>query len=309
MFDFASPAARPSSRFLSGSAILHCAVAAGLLTLHFAPAVRAGYVRRVILLAPAPELHRGALPRPRVTPIKPEDAASLPSAPPRVAREFHAPAQAPHPIVQRVMLAAIAPVPIEPPRVSIPRIELPAIEPAAPRVLQTDNFSNARADAPPSTANLVARPAGFGAIETSSTVASTRVLSTGSFGAASRAVSSEGHVISRGGFGDVQVDSNATVARPANAAPASTAVEILFKPRPAYTSEARRLQIEGEVLLEIQFTASGELRIVRVVHGLGHGLDESASDAARQIRFRPALRASAPVDATAIVHIQFQLAY
>jgi TonB family protein len=107
----------------------------------------------------------------------------------------------------------------------------------------------------------------------------------------------------------VQVASNAPVARPAGAAPATTAVEILFKPRPAYTAEARRLQIEGEVVFEIQFSASGEVRIVRVVQGLGHGLDESASDAARQIRFRPALRALAPVDSTAIVHIQFQLAY
>jgi TonB family protein len=86
-------------------------------------------------------------------------------------------------------------------------------------------------------------------------------------------------------------------------------VEILFKPRPAYTGEARRLRIEGDVVLEVAFTAAGEVRVLRLIRGLGHGLDEAARDAARQIRFRPATRDGAPVDATAAVHIVFELAY
>jgi hypothetical protein len=45
------------------------------------------------------------------------------------------------------------------------------------------------------------------------------------------------------------------------------------------------------------------------VRGLGHGLDETAAAAARNIRFRPARRSGDPVDFTAIVHIVFQLAY
>ncbi len=48
---------------------------------------------------------------------------------------------------------------------------------------------------------------------------------------------------------------------------------------------------------------------MRVVRGLGHGLDETAIAAAREIRFRPARQNGAPVDSDAIVHIQFQLAY
>ena len=48
---------------------------------------------------------------------------------------------------------------------------------------------------------------------------------------------------------------------------------------------------------------------MRVVRGLGHGLDENAISAAQSIRFRPAQRGGAPVDTTAIVHIIFQLAY
>jgi TonB family protein len=95
----------------------------------------------------------------------------------------------------------------------------------------------------------------------------------------------------------------------ASAPVAATPVEILFKPRPLYALEARRLKIEGEVLVELLFAASGEARVLRVVRGLGHGLDENAISAAEAIRFRPAQRGGAPVDSTAIVHIIFQLAY
>ena len=68
------------------------------------------------------------------------------------------------------------------------------------------------------------------------------------------------------------------------------------------------MRVEGEVLLEITFTASGELRIQRVVKSLGHGLDEAAQRAAEQIRFKPAKRDGQPYDSTALVHINFQLA-
>jgi TonB family protein len=85
-------------------------------------------------------------------------------------------------------------------------------------------------------------------------------------------------------------------------------VEILFKPRPAYTDEARHLHVEGEVLVEVMFTATGQLQVQRVVKGLGHGLDESALRAARQIRFRPAQRDGSPYDSAALVHIVFELA-
>jgi len=95
----------------------------------------------------------------------------------------------------------------------------------------------------------------------------------------------------------------------ASAPPDSRSVEILWKPRPAYTEEARRQRIEGEVLLEILFAASGQLRVLATVRGLGHGLNESAIAAAEAIRYRPAERKGVLADSTAIVHIVFQLAY
>jgi TonB family protein len=86
-------------------------------------------------------------------------------------------------------------------------------------------------------------------------------------------------------------------------------VEILDKPNPIYTEEARRLKVEGEVLLEVDFGANGDLRVLRVVRGLGHGLDESAVHAAQRIRFKPARKDGRPEDTVAMLHVVFQLAY
>ncbi len=95
---------------------------------------------------------------------------------------------------------------------------------------------------------------------------------------------------------------------PAANAIASAAVRILAKPKPQYTEEARRLRIEGEVWLEIVFRADGTVQIQRVIRPLGHGLDESAVAAARQIRFRPASDGSRNVDQIATIRVQFLLA-
>lgn len=88
---------------------------------------------------------------------------------------------------------------------------------------------------------------------------------------------------------------------------ASSGVAILYEPNPAYTSEARLLKMEGDVVLEVVFLASGQLQVTRVVSGLGHGLDEAAIQAAKQIRFRPAKRNGTPIDFPARVRIEFRL--
>jgi TonB family protein len=122
------------------------------------------------------------------------------------------------------------------------------------------------------------------------------------------------HASSRGtvhqaGFGDADVPAPPTVqAKPATVALNVIPVEIISKPTPLYTDEARQKKIEGEVLLEVVFEASGGIHVVRVVRGLGHGLDDAAVRAAEQIRFKPATKDGQPSDSTAVVHIIFQLA-
>ncbi len=111
-----------------------------------------------------------------------------------------------------------------------------------------------------------------------------------------------------GGFGDAAVQS-AAPPRTLLSAPATTPVEILSKPKPVYTEEARRLGLQGEVLVQVLFAANGQAHVLRVVQGLGHGLDQAAVNAASQIRFKPAQQSGRPADSTAIVHVVFQLAY
>jgi len=115
--------------------------------------------------------------------------------------------------------------------------------------------------------------------------------------------------VATGGFGAEQVVHDGPKIAKADSGPATTPVEITFKPNPVYTEEARNLKLEGEVLLEVSFSANGTLHVNRVVRGLGHGLDEAATAAANKIRFRPALRMGQPVDSTAVVHVSFQMAY
>jgi TonB family protein len=86
-------------------------------------------------------------------------------------------------------------------------------------------------------------------------------------------------------------------------------VEILSVPKPVYTDEGRAKKIEGYVRLQVVFTASGDVRVVRILQGLGYGLDESAESAARQIRFRPAQEDGHPVDSEVPIRITFELAY
>jgi TonB family protein len=115
--------------------------------------------------------------------------------------------------------------------------------------------------------------------------------------------------IERAGFANEAAAPAAPRVRQTAAESNNRPVEIVFKPRPVYTTEARQKRIEGEVLLQVVFSAFGQVEVGKIVKGLGYGLDASAESAAREIRFRPAQRDGQPVDSSAIVHITFQLAY
>ena len=117
-----------------------------------------------------------------------------------------------------------------------------------------------------------------------------------------------GQGVQAAGFAAEQVATNSGRHNAEEVGAANFPVEILYKPNPAYTDEARKLNLQGEVLLEVMFGANGQLHVNRVVRGLGHGLDEAAVSAANKIKFKPAQRNGSAVDSTAIVHVMFQLA-
>ena len=90
--------------------------------------------------------------------------------------------------------------------------------------------------------------------------------------------------------------------------PAFVPPVVISEPHPQYTPEAAQLRIQGEVTLQVRFLATGQVEVLRVVNGLGHGLDEQAKRVAEQIRFKPAEKDGHPVDHTTLIHVTFQLA-
>jgi TonB family protein len=88
----------------------------------------------------------------------------------------------------------------------------------------------------------------------------------------------------------------------------STPLVVISKPRAAYTAEARQLHIEGDVTLQVKFTAEGQVQVLQVLNGLGHGLDEQAKVVAEGIRFKPATKDGHAVDEVTVIRVTFQLA-
>ena len=82
---------------------------------------------------------------------------------------------------------------------------------------------------------------------------------------------------------------------------------ILFKVDPQYSEEARKARYQGTVVLEAIIRSDGTVKILRVVRGLGFGLDEKAIEAVRQWRFRPGMRNGEPVDVELNIEVNFNL--
>jgi TonB family protein len=118
-----------------------------------------------------------------------------------------------------------------------------------------------------------------------------------------------GGEVKAGGFSAAVSTADVPKAKQSDNAPAVQPVVIVSKPNPIYSDEARKLGLEGDVLVDVVFLASGTVQVNHVVKGLGHGLDEAAIRAAQQIKFKPALQNGAAVDFPATVHIVFQLAF
>jgi protein TonB len=82
---------------------------------------------------------------------------------------------------------------------------------------------------------------------------------------------------------------------------------LLREVRPDYTEAARQRGVEGDVLMEIVVRRDGSVGDVRVLQGLGHGLDGRAVQAVRQWRFQPARLRGQPVDVLVEVAMEFKI--
>lgn len=83
--------------------------------------------------------------------------------------------------------------------------------------------------------------------------------------------------------------------------------KILYRERAQYTNNAREQNVEGNVVLSVVFEADGNVRDIQVVRGLTGGLTESAIEAAKVIRFEPAIKDGQPVDVRGNIEFSFRL--
>jgi periplasmic protein TonB len=86
-----------------------------------------------------------------------------------------------------------------------------------------------------------------------------------------------------------------------------SAPEAISTPDPDYTEEARRAKTQGTCILGLIVDSEGNPRDIRVVRGLGSGLDAKAIEAVRQWRFEPAKKDGKPVNVLISVEVSFRL--
>jgi len=91
-------------------------------------------------------------------------------------------------------------------------------------------------------------------------------------------------------------------------APVVTQVICRVCPDPLYSEQARKTKLQGSVMLSVLVGADGRVKEVRVIRGLGMGLDDNAIQAVRNWQFLPAQDAARhPVASWIKVETMFRL--
>jgi periplasmic protein TonB len=78
-------------------------------------------------------------------------------------------------------------------------------------------------------------------------------------------------------------------------------------PQLSYTAEARAASVQGKLRVQLSISETGEVIGVKVLQGLGYGLDEAALSAARQATFEPATRCGRPIASTFVIAMRFAI--
>ena len=86
-----------------------------------------------------------------------------------------------------------------------------------------------------------------------------------------------------------------------------SAPRLLNKVEPVYSEEARESKVQGTAVLKIEVWPDGRVHNIRVVRGLGSGLDEEAVKAIEQWEFEPGIKGSEPVRVAATVEMNFRM--
>src|SRR5579862_2510871 len=87
----------------------------------------------------------------------------------------------------------------------------------------------------------------------------------------------------------------------------SSPPKVLRKVNPEYSKEALDAKREGTVVLSAMTGVDGIPLEIKVVRGIGKGLDEKAVECLRQWRFSPALKDGEPTPVKVTIEIDFRL--
>lgn len=82
---------------------------------------------------------------------------------------------------------------------------------------------------------------------------------------------------------------------------------VLYAPDPEFSEEARKAKVAGNVLVYLQVDTQGHPVHVRVLRGIGMGLDEKAVEAVKRYKFKPAMENGHPVPVEMNVEVNFQI--
>ena len=102
---------------------------------------------------------------------------------------------------------------------------------------------------------------------------------------------------SGGGFGGGAFRVGGGVSQPA----------VIYKIDPEYSEEARKAKYSGTVLLQLIVDVDGKAKNIRVMKGVGLGLDEKAVEAVQKWKFAPGKKNGQPVPVYATVEVNFRL--
>ena len=82
----------------------------------------------------------------------------------------------------------------------------------------------------------------------------------------------------------------------------------VYCPQPSFSREAVDAKIQGSIFIEAVISRDGRPQQIRVLHGLGYGLDENAKEIVRTWRFRPAVGPDGrPADVRMVIELAFRL--
>jgi protein TonB len=87
----------------------------------------------------------------------------------------------------------------------------------------------------------------------------------------------------------------------------NSAPQVIHKADPEYTPEALEAKLAGTVILSLVVDTEGNPTEIKLIKGLGKGLDEKAVACLQKWHFKPGMRNGEPVSVKATVEINFRL--